>query len=151
MRSDTRLKVTFVFSVVIIPTARIDFAPLPELYQQTFFPSDELNSYKPVSMISVSCTIIAVRQNLYKSSAMCVCFTLSLSLWQLNVANLWNIGLIYGKIMVSAAKLCMPSSFDKIFSKINIAVCKSCLKSLHQSFSRNLIKNIHKLELQLRN
>ena len=37
MRSDAGLKVTFLFSVVIIPTPRIDFAPLPELYKQTFF------------------------------------------------------------------------------------------------------------------
>ena len=37
MRSDTGLNVTFVFSVVIIPTPLIDFAQLPELYKQTFF------------------------------------------------------------------------------------------------------------------
>ena len=82
---------------------------------------------------------------------MCVCFTLSLSPWQLNVANLWDFGLIFSKTMVSAAKLYMLSPFDKIFSKISIAVCKSCLKSLHQGFGRNLSKNIHKLELQLLN
>ena len=64
MRSDTGLKVTFVFSVVIIPTPRIDFAPLPEFYKQTFFPSDEVNSCIPVSLIRVSCTIIAPTQNL---------------------------------------------------------------------------------------
>ena len=62
MRSDTGLKVTFLFSVVIIPTPRIDFAPLPQLYKQTIFPSDEVNSYKPVSLIRVSCTIIAARR-----------------------------------------------------------------------------------------
>ena len=54
------------------------------------------------------------------------------------------------QIITSAAKLCMLS-FDKIFSKIRIAVAKSCLKSLHQGFGRCLIKNIHKLELQLLN
>ena len=43
MRSDTELKVTFVFSVMIIPTPRIDFAPLLKLYKQIFFPSDEVN------------------------------------------------------------------------------------------------------------
>ena len=32
MGSNTGLKVTFTFSVVIIPTPRINFAPLPELY-----------------------------------------------------------------------------------------------------------------------
>ena len=64
MRSDTVLKVTFVFSVVIIPTPRIDFTSLPELYKQTFFPSDEVNSCKPVSLIRVSCTIISARRNL---------------------------------------------------------------------------------------
>ena len=37
MRSDTGLKVTFVFSVAIIPTPQIDFAPLPESYKKTFF------------------------------------------------------------------------------------------------------------------
>ena len=46
MRSDAGLKVTFVFSTMIIPTLRIDFAPLPELYKQTFFPPDEVNSCK---------------------------------------------------------------------------------------------------------
>ena len=64
MRSDTGLKVTFVFSVVIIQTPRIDFNPLPELYKQTFFPSDEMNSCKYVSLIRVSCTIIAARRTL---------------------------------------------------------------------------------------
>ena len=54
MCSDTGLKLTFVFSVVIIPTPRIDFALLPELYKQTFFPLDELNSCKPVSLIHIS-------------------------------------------------------------------------------------------------
>ena len=64
MRSETGLKVTFVFSVVIIPTPRIDFAPLLEYYKQIFFPSDEVNSCKPVSLMPVSCTIIAARRNL---------------------------------------------------------------------------------------
>ena len=52
MRSDTGLKVTFVFSTMIIPTLRIDFAPLPELYKQTFFPPDEVNSCKSVAFIN---------------------------------------------------------------------------------------------------
>ena len=64
IHSDTGLKVTFVFSVVITPSPRIDFAPLPELYKQTFLPSDEVNLCKPVSLIRVSCTIIAGRRNL---------------------------------------------------------------------------------------
>ena len=34
IHSDKWLKVTFVLSVVIIPTPRVDFAPLPELYKQ---------------------------------------------------------------------------------------------------------------------
>ena len=59
MCSDTALKVTFVFSVVIIPTPRVDFAPLPELYKQAFFPSDGVNSCKPGYLIRISCTIIA--------------------------------------------------------------------------------------------
>ena len=53
MRSDTGLKVTFVFSVVIIPTPQIDLALWPESYKQTFFPWDEVNSCKPVSLILV--------------------------------------------------------------------------------------------------
>ena len=52
MRSDTGLKVTLVFSTMIIPTLRIDFAPLPELYKQTFFPPDEVNSCKSVAFIN---------------------------------------------------------------------------------------------------
>ena len=32
IRSDKNLKVTSVLSAAIIPTPRIDFAPLPELY-----------------------------------------------------------------------------------------------------------------------
>ena len=92
---DTGLKVKFVFSVVIIPIPRIDFAPLPELYKQTFLPSDEVNSCNNVSLIRVSGTFFAARRNLQKSSAMCVCFTLSLSTWHLNVVNLWNFGLTF--------------------------------------------------------
>ena len=64
MCSDTGLKVTFAFFLVILPTPRIDFDPTPELYKETFFPSDEWNSCKPVSLIRVSCTMIAARRNL---------------------------------------------------------------------------------------
>ena len=64
IHSDTGLKITFVFSSVIIPTPWIDLVLLPELYKQTFFRSCEVNSSNPVSLIRVSCTIIAARQNL---------------------------------------------------------------------------------------
>ena len=64
IRSDTGLNVTVLFSVVIIPTVQIHFDPLPELHKQTFFPSDEMNLFKPVSLIHVSCTIIAARWSL---------------------------------------------------------------------------------------
>ena len=64
IHSDTGLKITFVFSSVIIPTSWIDLVPLPELYKQTFLRSYEVNSSNPVSLIRVSCTTIAARQNL---------------------------------------------------------------------------------------
>ena len=45
-------------SVVIIPTPRINFASLSELYKNSFFPWDKVNSCNPVSFVCISCIII---------------------------------------------------------------------------------------------
>ena len=64
IRPNKGLKVTFVLLVVLILTPWINFALLPELYKQTFFPSSEVNSCNLFYLILVSCTLITARRNL---------------------------------------------------------------------------------------